>query len=137
MTRHWKLIVGIVGVLALVGLGVGLAIGLSRSMASPGSVSTGLSAVQKERLEKGIIAPTIASQASVVASDVRGQFVSRGKPLLPPRSHLSIKDATFHALSAQVATVDAAVTGPKPGHWQLVLVRESGKWLLIGTRRLS
>jgi hypothetical protein len=89
------------------------------------------------RLEKGVTAHTVTSQANIVAPEVRSQFMSRGKPLLPAGSNLSINDATFHALSAQLATVNAVVRGPDAGHWQLVLVHESGQWLLIGTRRLS
>jgi hypothetical protein len=50
---------------------------------------------------------------------------------------VSINQATFHELSAQLATVDAVVSGPAPGRWQFVLVRESGQWLLVGTRKLA
>jgi hypothetical protein len=32
--------------------------------------------------------------------------------------------------------VNASITGPQPGRWQLLLTKESGKWLLIGTREL-
>jgi hypothetical protein len=39
MIRHWKLIVGMVGVLALAGLGTGLAIGLSGATVSPAAGS--------------------------------------------------------------------------------------------------
>ena len=86
---------------------------------------------------KGIAAPTVTSQATVVAVEVRHAFETRGKLLLPAGSHVSINQATFRELSGQLATVDAVVSGPAPGHWQLVLVRESGQWLLVGTRRLS
>src|SRR5947208_2694144 len=62
MTRRWKLIVGIIGVLALAGVGAGLAFGLSGSTASPAAASAGLSASQQVRLEKAITAPTVAAQ---------------------------------------------------------------------------
>jgi hypothetical protein len=88
------------------------------------------------RLEHGITAPTITAQASVLATEVRSQFEQQGKPLLPAGSHVSINDATFHALSPQLAAVDASVSGPGPGRWQFVLVREAGQWLLLGTRKL-
>jgi hypothetical protein len=68
---------------------------------------------------------------------VRSHFEQQGKLLLPAGSHLSISDATFHSLSAQLATVNATVTGSSAGRWQLILVREAGEWLLLGTRKLS
>ena len=137
MTRRWKLIIGIVGVLILASTGAGLAIGLSGSTANPAGAATVLSAQQQMRLEKGITAPAVTAEAKIVAAEVRGQFVGRGKPLLPPGSHLSIDDATFHSFSPQLATVNAAVTGPKASHWQLVLIRESGQWQLLDSRKLS
>lgn len=141
MKRHWKLITAIVGVLALAGLGIGLAVGLSGPSSShtttTAAAATQLTKPQQARLEQGITAPTVTAEASVVATQVRGQFEQQGKPLLSAGSHLSISDATFHAFSAQLATVNATVTGSSPGRWQLVLVREAGQWLLLGTRKLS
>jgi hypothetical protein len=137
MMRHWKLIVGIVGVLALAGLGTGLAVTLTGSSSDTVAVATALTTSQQTHLERGITAPTVASQANVVATEVRSQFQSKEKPLLPAGSHISIKNSTFHTLSTRLATVDVVVSGPNPGRWQLVLVRETGQWLLLGTRKLS
>jgi len=138
MFRHWKLIAAIVGVVLLAGVGVGLAVGLSGpSTTTTARATTVFTGPQQQRLEKGITAPTVTSQASVVAVEVRHAFEARGKPLLPAGSHVSINQATFHELSAQLATVDAVVSGPAPGRWQFVLVRESGQWLLVGTRKLA
>ena len=138
MFRHWKLIAAIVGVVLLAGVGVGLAVGLSGpSTTTTARATTVFAGPQQQRLEKGITAPTVTSQASVVAVEVRHAFEARGKPLLPAGSHVSINQATFHELSAQLATVDAVVSGPAPGRWQFVLVRESGQWLLVGTRKLA
>jgi hypothetical protein len=137
MIRHWKLAVAIVGVLALAGLGTGLAVGLSGPSSGTAPAAPQFTMPQQIRLEQEITAPTVASQASIVAIEVRSQFEGRGKPLLPAGSRLSINDATFHALSAQLATVDATVSGPSPGRWQFVLVREANQWLLLGTRKLS
>jgi hypothetical protein len=148
MSRRWKLIAAIIGVLALTGLGIGLAVGVaSRSSVDAGAssaaassgaavVAAPFSAAQRDRLEQGVTAPNVAVQARVVAAEVRSQFEKLGKPLLPPGSRLSINAATFRAVSAQFATVTATVTGPQPGTWQLVLVQEGGQWLVLGTRRL-
>lgn len=137
MTGRRRLIVGIVGVVALAGLATGLAVRLSGPTGSPATASAGLTTSQQELLEKGITAPTVTAQAGVVAEEVRSQFVNQDQPLLAPGSHLSIRSTTFHAVSAQMATVDASVTGSQAGRWQLVLVREGKQWLLIGTRKLS
>ena len=87
-------------------------------------------------MERGLTAPTIAGQAGLVAAEVRAQFVGRGKALLAGGSRVRISPATFHVVSAQIATLDATVSGPAPGRWQLVLVREGGQWLLIDSKRL-
>jgi len=142
MKRHWKLTVAVVGVLVLAGVGIGLAVGLSGPSPSHAAAAAAAAAVQltkpqQARLEQGITAPAVTAEASVVAVEVRSQFEQRGRPLLPAGSHVSVDDATFHALSAQLADVDASVTGPSPGRWQLVLVRENGQWLLFGTKKLS
>ena len=139
MKRHWKLTVVVAGVLALAGLGIGLAVGLSGSSSSATTAAPAarLTMAQQVRLEQGITASAVTAQASVLAIEVRSQFEQQGKPLLPAGSHVSINDTTFRALSAQVAAVDASVSGPSPGQWQFVLVRESGQWLLLGTRKLS
>lgn len=139
MKRHWILTVVIVGVLALAGVGIGLAAGLSRPSPSHAAAATAmqLTKLEQARLEQGMTAPTIAAEASVLAIEVRSQFEEAGKLLLPAGSRMAINGATFHAVSARVATVDARETGPHPDHWQLMLVREAGHWQLLGTRKLS
>jgi hypothetical protein len=147
MKRHWKLTVAIVGILVLAGAGIGLAVGLSAPSASRTTSAAAaqlrspqqlrFTKSQQLRLEQGITAPTVTAQARILASEVRSQFEQQGKPLLPAGSHVTINDATFHVLSAQLATVDASVSGPSPGRWQFVLVREAGQWLLLGTGQLS
>jgi hypothetical protein len=144
MKRHWKLTVPIVGVV-VAGMGIGLALGLRGSSPSQGTAASTTTTVaaaqftkpQQVRLEQGITAPTVTAEASILAIEVRSQFDQRGKPLLPAGSHVSILDSTFHAFSAQLATVNATVAGSSPGRWKFVLVREAGQWLLLGTRKLS
>jgi hypothetical protein len=105
--------------------------------ASQGNVPAAkFNSAQQVRLERGLTAPGIAAQSTVVAAEIRAQFVGRGRPLLPADSRVRIEPATFDATSAKTATVDAAVTGPDSGRWQLLLVSEGGNWLLLGTRKL-
>jgi hypothetical protein len=139
MKRHSILTLVVVGVLALAGVGIGLEVGLSRPSPSRATAATAmqLTKLEQARLEQDMTAPTIAAEASVLAIEVRSQFEQAGKLLVPVGSHIAINDATFHAVSARMATVDATETGPHPGHWQLMLVHEAGHWQLLGTRKLS
>ena len=73
----------------------------------------------------------------MVALQVRAAFVQKGRLLLPAGSRLVIRRSTFRQVTSETAVVDAVVTGPSPGRWELLLVRQEGQWLLIGTRRLS
>jgi hypothetical protein len=140
MIRRWKLSLVVAGVLALaaVGIGLGLAAGHNGAPSAVGATAARTFTLpQQKRLEQGIAASSITSQARVVAVELRSQFEGRGKPLLPPGSRIAINTVTFHELSPQLATVDATVSGPARGHWQLVLVREAGQWLLLSTTRLA
>lgn len=94
-----------------------------------------LTAQQSDVLRRAITAPNVASEAVVVAAEIRAQFVKNGRTLLPAGSSLWIETGSFRETNVGTATVTAVVTGPAPGRWQLLLVREGGQWLLIGTRR--
>lgn len=138
MIRHWKLTVAIVGTLVLTGLGAGLAVGLNGAPADTvAAAAAAFPTPQQIHLEQALTASTVTKQAAVVAIEVRSQFEHRGESLLPAGSRMSIDGTTFHSLSTQLATVDATVSGPRPGRWRLVLIREAGQWLLLGTRKLS
>ena len=95
-----------------------------------------LGSAQQTRLERGIAAPSIAVQATVLAAEIRSPFLARGEALLPAGAHILLDAATFTVTSPQTATVRATVTGPHPGHWLLQLIKEHANWLLIGTKRL-
>jgi hypothetical protein len=114
----------------------GAAVALLAVLGSRQSSAVAFSAAQQARLQRGLTAQGIPAQASVVAGEVRAQFISRGRPLLPTGSRVRIQPVTFDSRSAKTATVDAVVTGLQAGHWQLLLIKESGNWLLIGTREL-
>lgn len=124
-------------------LAAGLTVGLitvssgSRSPARGRASAAVFSSAQLVRLERGLTAPTVDSQAAVVAPQIRTQFLDRGQPLLPAGSRVRISSATFRFARAGLATVNAVITGPEAGRWQLILIRNQGHWLIIGTRRLS
>jgi hypothetical protein len=134
MTRNRKLAAVVIGVLT-----VGSAAAAATAELSVSSTSLsrpGLSSSQQKNLERGINDPAVATEAEVLAAGLREQFMERGEPLLSPGSHLSIDVASFRATSGDTATVDAVVTGPATGRWRLLLIRQGGSWLLIGTRKL-
>jgi len=134
MVKSWKFTAVVATVLVAAGLGAGLAVSLGGSSAP---AAPPLTKAEQVRLEQGITASTTATEADVLAIEVRSQFERAGKLLLPAGSHLAINDATFQAVSLQMASVDATETGPHSGHWQLTLVREEGHWQLLGTKTLS
>ena len=72
----------------------------------------------------------------MVAPQVRAQFVSRGRTLLPAGSRLRIDAKSFRATRAGTATADAVISGPDAGRWQLLLIRQGGQWLLLDSRKL-
>jgi hypothetical protein len=126
------------GLVLAAGLSVGLVAGLGGH--KPGSYGNrsfvSLSSAQQIRLEHGLEAQNITAQAAVVATEIRAEFLSRGRPLLPPGSEVRIEPATFAAGPSKTATVVAVVSGSAPGKWKLLLVSQGGNWLLIGTRSL-
>jgi hypothetical protein len=103
----------------------------------PSGPSRTLAPAQQAKLEREIAARSVQAEADVVALQVRAAFVQKGRPLLPAGSRLVIRRSTFRQVTSETAVVDAVVTGPSPGWWELLLVRQEGQWLLIGTRRLS
>lgn len=106
------------------------------SRTQPRYSSSTLGPAQQARLERGLAAGLVRVESAVIAPQVRAAFMRKGRLLLPAGSHLVIKRPTFRQLTSETAVVDAVVTGPSPGRWQLMLFRHSGQWLLIGTRRL-
>jgi hypothetical protein len=66
---------------------------------------------QQVRLERGLTAPAIPAQATVVAGEIRSQFLANGRSLLPEGSRVRIQPATFYATSPMTATVRASITG--------------------------
>jgi hypothetical protein len=110
--------------------------GNPRSSARTSALAVKLSSAQQARLERGLAAPSITAEAAVLAVELRAQFLEKGQSLLPGGSQARIAAATFKTSSPRTATVDASITGPQPRRWQLLLIKENGSWLLIGTREL-
>jgi hypothetical protein len=141
MTLRKRKVFGLASAVVLV-LAAGLVSSLLilRTGRQPAAQASGfgvsLGASQQMRLERDLTAPAITTQATAVAAEIRSQFVASGRSLLPAGSHISIRPATFHATSPGTATVRATISGPQPGSWQLLLIKEGPNWLLIGTRRL-
>jgi len=131
VSRRRAVVIAVAGVLAAVV--AGLIVAVTGVKNEPLAV---LTPGQAAHLARGLSAPAMSEQAAVVAAELRPQLADGGGPLLPPGSRVRVSDRTFHATSAGTGVVQAVVSGPKPGRWQLLLTKENGQWLLIGTREM-
>jgi hypothetical protein len=138
MIRHRAVIGAVGGLVVAGGLAAGLLLlpGLHGHQVAAAAPAIPFTAAQQNRLAAGLTAPGLPAQAQVLAAEIRSQFLRDGEPLLPAGSGARIDAATFGVTSADTALVDVAVSGPRPGHWQLLLISERGRWLVIGTRGL-
>ena len=132
MSRRRAVVIAVAGVLAAAVV-AGLILAVMGAKNEPLAV---LTPGQAAHLERGLSAPEVSEQAAVVAAELRPQLADGGVPLLPPGSRVRVSDRTFHATSAGTGVVQAVVSGPKRGRWQLLLTKENGQWLLIGTREM-
>jgi hypothetical protein len=130
------MILGLVAVVILVVAGGLAAAFLTAGGGQQPAAQANLGPAQQTQLERGLTAPAITKEATVVAVEIRGQFLAKGRRLLPAGSRILVLPSTFEATSPRTATVRATVSGPQPGHWLLLLIKEGKSWLLIGTRRL-
>jgi len=91
--------------------------------------------VDRQRLETGLAARSPARFLAVLSRAVRVAANTKPK-FLPKGSKVIIDERTFTTLSPDAGTVEARVIGPKPGRWQLDMIREQGHWTVFTTERL-
>jgi len=87
-------------------------------------------------LETGLASSDPAVEARTLAAALRPKSNLAAEPLLPAGSRVTI-DAGKATRYGDVGRVPATVTGPRPGHFMLLLSREGGSWLLYGTEQLG
>jgi len=136
--NRWVMTAGALLAVLVAAVIVVLSLGGSHTPASTASGPAGtLPPAQQSRLEHGLSDPSVAGQSAVVAAEIRTNLMNRAQPVLPAGSAVRLDLATFTVTEPDAAVVDATVSGPEPGRWQLSLVQEGGQWLVIGTRRLG
>lgn len=140
MRRKW--IFGLVTAVILLAGGIAATFiataGNPRSAARPSTLAIDkFGSAQQARLQRGLVAPSLTAQSAVLAVEIRAQFLEKGQSLLPAGSRARIDATTFKISSPTTAVVDASIDGSHPQRWQLLLIKENGSWLLIGTRGLG
>lgn len=86
---------------------------------------------EAQRIEIGVLQPSQIGAGSVLASDVL--LAADALTLLPDSSTITLDENRFSA-TGDLASVPATVSGPDPGQWLLLLVREDDNWQIYGTR---
>jgi len=87
------------------------------------------------RLQHALASDNIDAVAAVLAPEVRATYLKHALRVLPGGAQLDI-DATKMRVAGDTATVPATVQGgPDAGSWLLVLEKQNGEWLLIGTEK--
>jgi hypothetical protein len=125
--------VGIVLALTLVSCCSASHHGATSSTSQTPQVAT-LPAAQVRALETALVSNRLAAVESVLATAVRSPYSAKPWAMLPPGSRLSV-DGSHLVVTGSLASLPATVTGPKPGKWLLLLVREQGVWRVYGTRK--
>jgi hypothetical protein len=87
------------------------------------------------RLQQALTSDNTAAVAAVLAPEVKATYLKHALRVLPKGAQLQI-DATKMRVAGDTATVPATVRGStEAGSWLLVLKKENGEWLLIGTEK--
>lgn len=87
-------------------------------------------------LTRGLSSSDKRVESVALAASVRKASADSGTPLLPRGSRVTVQPATA-VRSGRFARVRATVTGPRPGVFDLLLTSENGRWVLLGTERIS
>ena len=99
--------------------------------ASPATLST----QDSSRLHLALTSKKSATVAAALAPEVKAAYLKNPRQLLPAGSKLDILSDEMQ-VSGDTATVPAKVTGgANTGSYLLVLEKQDGKWLLIGTEK--
>lgn len=88
-------------------------------------------------IEQGLPSQDPAVVAAVLAPAVRAAYLRNPAPLLPAKSLLRLDQAHAEHTDADLERVPARVTGPTPGNWVIIVVRQDGQWTVLGTATAS
>ena len=86
------------------------------------------------RLQAALASQDQASFVQALAPTLRPALGDPRSSMLPPGSTVTLVAASFKQ-RGNVATITANVRGPQPGQFTVLLTREAGHWLVLGTGR--
>lgn len=138
LQRHRRSIVVVVVLVLLAGVSVIVWLVLrgedhgadSVAVSSPSAGPT-FSTADGALLETSLVSPDPETVASVLAAGFGDAYLEDGGGrLLPDGSTISI-DPSSLVRGNELSTVDAEVTGPEPGSWQLTIARQDDAWLVV------
>ena len=87
-------------------------------------------------LEAGLVSSDPAVEAKALATILQTTANLENEPLLPAGSSIKI-DAGNALRYGDLASVQATVSGPRPGNFMLLLTKEGESWLMYGTEQLG
>jgi hypothetical protein len=89
-----------------------------------------------QRISSALGSSDRSTTATVLAPELRGDFVKSGVQAVPPGSSVSVLADRFVALRPDYASVPMVVTGPRSGNFVAVLSYEQGAWLVVTTQEV-
>lgn len=95
-----------------------------------------LSSANTKQLEGGLVSDDRASVESVLPLALRDAYAAKPWQMLPKGSSLVI-DRSKLVVAGDLASVPATVTGPEPGRWLLLLIRDGDHWAAYGTHKAT
>lgn len=103
----------------------------SAPAASPDSAMMPIARAQV--IERQLVSSRPAEVADVLASSIRPAYLKDPVAVLPVGAVLRLDVPHAEQAGQDVLRVPAAVTGPSPGSWVVLMIRESGEWYVLGT----
>jgi hypothetical protein len=129
---HRAALVGIGAALLLLAVGAFALMQIGGSETREGGVALSLPDPDRVRLERSLSSQDSKQFTAALDPAVRAA-PGVTQAMLPAGSEVIIDSSSFTADPFGLATVDARVTGPRPGAWRLLLRHADGNWLLLST----
>ena len=97
---------------------------------------TVLSTSNAKQLEVGLVSGQPSSVERVLAPAIRDAYAAKPWKMLPKGSSLVIERSKL-VVTGDIASVPVTVTGPQPGQWLLLLIRDGDHWAAYGTHKAT
>lgn len=87
-------------------------------------------------LERGLSSTQPRDVLPALAPALRARYATHPFPILPAGSTVHLEQSGMRT-DGNLATTPATVTGPEPGRWLVLLVRDGARWVAYGTRKAT